>query len=229
MRIFRLLFLGIMCCGIFLSGGCGSDGKDVTGTLTVSNPSISNTTTVSQVSFTITYTNPYATTVGGVEVNVITSSPTIPGAATSAVYTLNNNGTNSSSLILTYAIPRDPAIDQTFRLTATSGGLLSSATATIPFQGATPPVVTPMSALPSSLTFTATAPVSSTQSSVISGGTGAYSVLNINPSPNPNISASISGTTLTVTKTSLVTGGVATILIVDTATPPNSTTVTVNY
>lgn len=229
MRIFRLLFLGIMCCGIFLSGGCGSDGKDVTGTLTVSNPSITNTTTVSQVSFTITYTNPFATSVGGVEVSITTSSPTIPGSATSVVYTLNNNGTNSSSFVLTFAIPRDTTIDQTFRLTATTGSLLSSATATIPAQGTTPPVVTPMSALPSSLTFAATAPVDSTQTAIISGGTGAYSVLNINPSPNPNIDATISGTTLTVKKLTSVTGGIATILIVDTATPPNSTTVTVNY
>jgi hypothetical protein len=86
-----------------------------------------------------------------------------------------------------------------------------------------------MSALPSTLTFTASAPVSSTQTSVISGGVGSYSVLNINPSPNPNISASVVGTTLTVTKTSLVTGGIATVLIKDTAVPPNSTTVTVNY
>lgn len=228
MRILRLLLIGVVSCGIFLSSGCGN-GKDVVGTLTVSTPAITNSTTFSQASFTISYTNPFSASVGGVEVGVTTSSPTIPGAATNTTYTLNDNGTNSSSIVLTYLLPRDIAIDQTFALTATTGGLSSKATAIIPVQGAIPPVITPMSALPSTLTFVATAPANSTQTAIISGGTGSYSVLNINPSPNPNIKAAIAGNTLTVTKTSIVTGGLATILIIDSASPPNSTTVTVNY
>jgi hypothetical protein len=223
MRTSKLFLILSLSMFLFV---CGCGDKDVRGTLTVSDPAVTNSETFSKVSFTITYSNPTAPNVGGVEVDVVTSFSAIAGTFTQETLTLNNNGTNSASVTLSFFVPRSTD-DKTFTLSASTGSLNSSSTAIIPKLGA--PATTPLTLLPSAITFTATAPVGSTQTVTISGGSGSYSVLNINPSPNPNISASITGSTLTVTKTSSASGGSATILIGDSATPPASATLTVNY
>ena len=225
MRFLRL-FSVLSLCVLLLTSGCG--GKDVTGTLNVSAPAVATSDTFSKVSFTITYTSPTASNVGNLEVGVVTfySGDALLVPSTQSILTLNNNGSNTASVILTYSIPRD-TVDQTFRLSANTGDLNSSNSAVIPKLGAPP--TTPLTLTPATITFTATAPINSTQTVTISGGSGIYSVLNVNPSPNPNISASITGSTLTVTKTSLASGGSATILIGDSATPPATVTLTVNY
>jgi hypothetical protein len=218
---FRALFLMFLASGVLLLSGCGGDNN---GSLTVSKQE-TDATTYSTVSFTITYTNPTITNVIDVPIEVTTSSPIAAGY--NSRFTIHTN--NSGSFTLTYLFPRDPTNDQFFNISTKTGELVASTFVVIPKQGTITTTPLPIVAIPSSITFTSTAVNGDTQSILLSGGNGSLVVQNINPSPNPNISATVAGNTLTVTKTSSVTGGVATILVLDTATPPDTVTVTVNY
>lgn len=196
--------------------GCGS-GNDLNGSLTIGSTQ-ANSTNFSEVSFTVKYTNPQKSNLLGMPLHFRTS-----------MGSFDEKTNNSGSIILSFVIPKAD-VDQAFFFEVTTGDLLASKVVIIPALGTEPPPSVPMSALPTSITFTPTAAIDSTQDVLILGGTGNYSVLNTNPSPNLNISAAIvDGTTLRVSKESAATPGVATILVVDDASPPNSVTVTVNY
>lgn len=223
MKLTRLMAVFVSCT-LFIVAGCGSGGKDKNGGLTIST-SQSDKDTYTQASFTMTYTNPQQSNVLGVELDVTTTSD-IPGYNSGFTESLNNSGT----VTYTYLLPRDVTNDKFFHISARTGDLIASTTIVVPKQGtvsATPPTLT---VAPSAqITFNAADPVGATQSVILSGGTGAYSILAINPTPSPNISASISGNLLTVKKETVATGGLVTILVVDTSTPAGNTSVTVNF
>lgn len=221
MRIMRFIAALILVCSVFVSG-CGS-GKANNGSLVIASAE-TDSTTFSQFDFTIAYTNPSQSNVLDTQIDVTTSSPSIAGANASFSYYTNNSGVT----VYTYLLPRDPDVDQLFVIQAKTGDLVASKAVVVPKQGTVTPTST-MAATPPTITFSSTAVNGDTQNVIISGGSGSYSVLNVNPSPNPNIGATISGANLTVTKKSSVTGGVATVLVVDTSSPPNSVAVTVNY
>ncbi|CAG0955991.1 hypothetical protein [Geobacter sp.] len=215
-----LLLLFVAGCG----GSGGSDGNNKNGGLTIAKSQVDDST-YTQASFTITYTNPYQSNVLGVELKITTDSD-IAGYNSSFTESLNNSGI----VTYTFLLPRDTVSDKYFHITAKTGDLLASNTVVVLKQGtvsSTPPT---LSVAPSStITFAATDPISTSRSVLLSGGSGVYSVLAMNPTPSPNISAAISGNVLTVKKETAATGGLVTILVVDTSTPAGNTSIMVNF
>lgn len=219
----KRLLLPLCLCGIVFFPGCGGgSGKDLNGSLTVTHTQ-TDSDTYSQVSFTVTYADPYKTDVLGTEIALSTAS-SIGGYNGNFIQSTNNSG----SFTLTYLLPRDTSTDQYFSIRATTGDLVASDIVIVKKQGQiTAPTLT---ATPSSVTFSAGALVGDTQTVVLSGGSGTYSVLSVNPGPtNPNIGATVAGKILTITKKTTATGASATVLVSDTSTPQGTVSVTVNY
>jgi hypothetical protein len=189
-----LCTLGIAGCGGGNNGSTGLNGAvTVVGTQTATDFS-------SDVSFTITYTNPLKTDLIGVPINysVLVNGTLIDQQAT--------NFNNSGILTVTYHIPKDAA-EQSVRCVANSSNLIGSATVTVSAFGT-------LNVTPSIQTYTATDPVDTVKTYTISGGSGNYSVVSSNPSL---VSVLISGTTINATRVSAGAGS-ATITVTDTTT-----------
>jgi len=194
----------LFCMMVFAGCGGGNEGSGgLTGTVNVT--SAQNASDFSStVSFTISYTNPYKSSVGGVPINytVTVDGVIIDHQATN----FNDNGTNTSSFTVSYNIPKT-ASEQRVRCIANSANLYSSSVQ----------AVVPLDALdvtPATQEFSATDLVGSTKTYTISGGSGNYSVSSSSPTL---VSVALSGTTVVATRQSAGSGSV-TITVTDTLT-----------
>ena len=201
----KIMNLLLVCCLLAVAGcGGGNDGSGgLTGTVRVTGAQSAGDFT-STVSFTISYTNPYVTSVGGVPINyaVWVDGVLIDNEATN----FNDNGTNTSSFTVSYTIPKTTT-PQSVRCQANSANLVSS----------TIQVVEPLDALdvtPATQEFSATDLVGQTKTYTISGGSGTYSVSSSNPLL---VSVALSGNTVIATRVSAGSGSV-TLTVTDTLT-----------
>lgn len=201
----RLIHLIMAVCLLAIAGcGGGNEGSGgLTGTVNVTSVQNANNFS-STVSFTISYTNPYVTSVGGVPINY---TVTVDGVIIDQVATnFNDNGTNTSSFTVSYLIPKTTT-QQIVRCVANSANLISSSVQ----------AVVPLAALnvtPATQEFSATDLVGSTKTYTISGGSGNYSVQS---SSDALVTVSLSGTTVVATRQSAGSGSVI-ITVTDTVT-----------
>ncbi len=189
-----LCTMAIAGCGGGNNGSSGLNGAvTVAGTQTASNFS-------SDVSFTITYTNPIKTDLIGVPINysVLVDGTLIDQQAT--------NFNNSGILTVTYHVPK-VAADQSVRCVANSSNLIGSATVTVAAFGA-------LNVTPSVQIFAATDAVNTIKTYSISGGSGNYTVASSN---DALVTVALSGTTVNATRVSAAAGNV-TITVTDTTT-----------
>ncbi|MRR06099.1 MAG: hypothetical protein EG828_04015 [Deltaproteobacteria bacterium] len=186
----KIMNLLLVCCMLVFAGcGGGNNGSGgLTGTVRVTGAQSAGDFT-STVSFTISYTNPYVTSVGGVPINyaVWVDGVLIDNEATN----FNDNGTNTSSFTVSYTIPKTTT-PQSVRCQANSANLISSNVQ----------VVEPLDALdvtPATQEFSATDLVGSTKTYTISGGSGSYSA---SAGSSPLVNVSVSGSTVIATRMS---------------------------
>jgi hypothetical protein len=202
MNYLRVVFKSLTCLMALAIFGCGS-GKDVNGSLNVS-ASKTDSETLTTANFTIVYTNPQKTDVLGVKIDVDSDTDSFS-------FNMSNSGVKT----ITYLLPRYDT-EYVFRLTARTGDFVSGAAVVVPKLGTTTTTTT-LTASPTSLTFAASAPVNSTQTVNISGGTSPYHFVALSPSSNTDISADVSAGTLTVTKLTTNSPGSVNVVVQDNA------------
>lgn len=212
-----IMLLGLIV--ILTMAGCGSEsggGLNLNGSLTISAPTVDNADpSISVVTFTTTYTNPQKSDLLGMQINFSISEI--------GDYTVRTN--NSGSVIQRLFFGKG-AVPRTIFITASTGDLQASAAASIPVKNVA------LTANPATLAFQ---PISSLQiplRSQITGGTGSYTATKLTDTLNA-IFANMTTVNLIqylqVKKTALVHSGTATVKVSDTATPPATVTVPVNY
>jgi hypothetical protein len=180
----------MLCCLAAFSGcGGGNNGSvGMTGTLRVTSSQTAGDFS-SVVSFTISYTNPYVTSVGGVPVNyaVWVDGVLIDNVATN----FNDTGTNTSSFTVSYNVPKS-SNPRSVRCQANTSNLVSSAVQSVAAFAA-------LDVTPATQEFGAGDLVGSTKLYTISGGSGSYSAASNNTAL---VTVSVSGATLTATRES---------------------------
>jgi len=198
----RVLFMVFL---LFLLPGCG--GNDNNGNLTVTPSQSSIGSGNANVSFTVQYSNSQVSDYQGTDVAI---NATVDGTSIdSHTEKFSSNGI----LIFSYG---PIAAGSTVVLKAQVGDIVRSGFLTV--------TASTLSATPATLSLTGAA-VNSTVSSTISGGVATYSVVSTSSS---NIDATVSGTILTVTKLNSSTG-TASVIVGDSSSPRQTTTLTVTY
>ncbi len=210
-RFFTMLSI----CLMLLATGCGhgGSGSEVRGTLTMTAPTVTNNATSSLVSTTVTYTNPYVKSVGGLVVIVNGSG-----------YTLPDNGTGTAAVTVTFIVPQQ-ASQSYYSITATTGDLVASVVATIPALGST---ATTLTYVPTgTVAFSASDPIGTTNTVTMTNGTAPYSAV-VNPT-TANIGVAVSGANVTITKQTTATGGSTNIVVSDSSSPTMFVVIPVTY
>ncbi len=198
-RVLLMVFL------LFLLPGCG--GNDNNGNLTVTPSQSSIGSGNANVSFTVQYSNSQVSDYQGTDVTINT---TVDGASIdSHTEKFSSNGI----LIFSYG---PISAGSTVVLKAQVGDIVRSGFLTV--------TASTLSASPGTLNLTGTA-AGTSLTSTISGGVATYSPVSTTSS---NISATVSGTVLTVTKLNTNTG-TASVVVGDSSSPQQTTTITVTY
>jgi hypothetical protein len=181
----RLILYALVICTMVIAGcGGGNNGAGgLNGAVTVTGSQLASNFS-SDVTFTITYTNPLKTDLIGVPINysVLVDGTLIDQQAT--------NFNNSGILLVTYHIPKGVA-EKSVRCVANSANLIGSTTVTVAAFGA-------LNVTPSIQTFADTDLLGSVKTYTISGGSGNYSVTS---SDETLVTALVSGTTINATRT----------------------------
>jgi len=201
-----MIFVGLAVCSMFLISGCGSGSAGVTGTLNVTAANVSSTDTTSKVAFTITYTHPTASSVGGLRYNysLFINGVQVPGFPVEDV--MNDNGTGSFTKILTFDINKD-SVPLTVRLVATTDNLTSSDSVTVT-------ALAVLEILPTTQTFLTTDLIASTKVFSVSGGVSPYQITVEQSITDPLVSFVTTANSVTLTRSSAAAGTV-TINVVD--------------
>lgn len=192
----RVLNLIVVFCLLALAGcGGGNNGSGgLTGAVSVESEQKA-TDSSSTVSFTISYTNPYKSTVGGVPVNY---TVTLNGQIIDHVATnFGDSGTNTSGFTIGYLIPKTSS-PQVVKCVANSANLYSSSIEVIEPLGA-------LNVTPATQEFSATDLVDSSKTYTISGGSGVYTAISSNEAL---VTVIVSGKTLIATRKSAGAGTV---------------------
>jgi hypothetical protein len=180
----RLILYALVICTMVIAGcGGGNNGAGgLNGAVTVTGSQLASNFS-SDVTFTITYTNPLKTDLIGVPINysVLVDGTLIDQQAT--------NFNNSGILLVTYHIPKGVA-EKSVRCVANSANLIGSTTVTVAAFGA-------LNVTPSIQTFADTDLVGTVKTYTISGGSGNYSVAS---SDETLVTALVSGTTVNATR-----------------------------
>lgn len=205
MKAFMIL-VGLAVCSMFLISGCGSGSAGVTGTLNVTGANVSSTDTTSKVAFTITYTHPTASSVGGLRYNysLFIDGFMVPGYPVEDQ--MNDNGTGSFTKILSFDILKSSAA-QTVRLVATTDNLNSSDSVTVT-------ALTVLEILPTTQTFLATDLIGATKVFSVSGGAPPYIIAVQQSITDPLVSFVSTANSVTLTRASAGAGTV-TVTVID--------------
>lgn len=199
MKAFMIL-VGLAVCSMFLISGCGSGSAGVTGTLNVTAANVSSTDTTSKVAFTISYTHPTASSVGGLRYNysLFINGEQVPGFPVEEQ--MNDNGTGSFTKILTFDILKD-TVPLTVRLVATTDNLNSSDSVTVT-------ALAVLEILPATQSFLTTDLIGSTKSYSISGGAPPYIITVQQSTTDPLVSFVSTASSVTLTRASAAAGTV---------------------
>lgn len=205
MKAFMIL-VGLAVCSMFLISGCGSGSAGVTGTLNVTAANVSSTDTTSKVAFTITYTHPTASSVGGLRYDYALFIDGVQQPGYPVADVMNDNGTGSFSRTISFDIFKASA-PQTVRLVATTDNLESSDSATVT-------ALAVLEVLPTAQTFLTTDLIGSTKAYSISGGAAPYLITVTQSTTDPLVSFVSTATSVTLTRASAAAGTV-TITVTD--------------
>jgi hypothetical protein len=207
MKVFRII-AGLVVCSLLFVVGCGGSGSaGKVGTINVTGSTTSSTDTTSNVAFTITYTNPYAISVGGLEYSYSVYLDGVPqGTFTD---NMNDNGTNTFTETISFPIDKT-ASAQTVRFVASTDNLKSSDSVTVAALGTLE--ITPLSA-----TFAATDAIGSTKTFTVSGGVKPY-VFAVTPAGQLLVTEVHGTDSITLTRVSAGAGSV-TIEVTDSSLP----------
>lgn len=222
MKSTRLFVILILLSFVMSLQACGGGQKDTSGSLTMSDPTLTNNNDGTYlVKTTVTYTPPAGNTAQGVEVKITVFDSFGFGLSDTVTFTSGSN-----SLTYSFNVPQQPGVSNHLRIVSNIGDMSVSVVATIP-------AISPMSADPINFIAGDAVAPGTTKTSAITGGIGTYSLTS--PSTVDGLlTISLSGSTLSVTYVTssilpLATPATATVTVIDQANPVHTLSIPVTY
>lgn len=225
MKALRCIALLVTLTIIMMMQGCGGGGtSDTAGSLSLSAATVTdNKDGKFSVATSATYVPPAGKSAQGVVISIVVSD-----YITGIVLLSDNLTLTSGSNTVNFSfLANQKATTTQLKITASIGGMTSSVLAIIP----APAPIVPLAVSSSTVNFAAADPSNtvSTPPITISGGTAPYTVVSTAPA---DIYPAISGSTLSITLLTAATGTsptTATVKVTDSATTPQTQTITVSY